>query len=350
MHKAYIISFFILLLVKSYSWGQVPTTPQFPAPENKIYDFLNDPRITDPKEMNGRVRHVVRNFIAYGEDGKVELKENETTVFGEKGEILEHKTSNNSYKPAQKLDTINGYHVIIIDLEDFGTEEFWYKNQLLMKRINHADGWEEIFEYDNQNRLIVRRKYAYDVSIDENLAAKKEIEAELVRYVDDKIYSKESYVFWLEVINVNKVIYAYNNQGFSSRYTYSYKRFLIDESELEKPLETLIYKKEDLVEGEEARYTGAFAYDVHDRLSGFYLSDDFENDFKEEYIITHSENLLTVDAIFKTFEEDDTLVKNVQYIYSYDHQLNPIKIQSYYWRNNEKILEKETDIQIIYFD
>ncbi|MFD2568549.1 hypothetical protein [Pseudotenacibaculum haliotis] len=364
------IRFLFLFLLGFQSFAQTIEIPQFPTPEKQFYNLLEEDRIEHFQNLNGSIKQVSRNTTVFDTDAVVKSLETKTAMFNEEGKIASYFFNYNGNRgktiyettPKQEVDSIDGYKRITISAPEEGINEYWYKNNTLLKHIYSDDllyKQETVFGYNSKNRLTQKRTFTYLYIVDDTgepyLGSKNETEVELAFYDEDRLLSKEKYVVDDEddIIDINKIQYEYDKEGLCSRYNYNYSRYVTTNIDWEKPLEKQTYQEDDFIKNESKKIIGLYKNDNKKRLKAFYIADTKHNDFTEKYEITYTSNQMTIDAIFREFKKRyhsplERLQKRTRYQYYYDEYQNPIKVQSFAWSNGKKLLEKETTLEINY--
>ncbi|GAB5526246.1 MAG: hypothetical protein Roseis2KO_41180 [Roseivirga sp.] len=351
-------------LTCQFSHGQSIKTPEFPTPERKFYDLLEQDKVTDAQALAGSVKEVEVVSALYDLQGQKTSSYIVRTLLDKQGHITNQKffedgEEQESFVPKsrQEADSLDGFLRITVYTEEEGTREYLYKSDLLLKQIYENgtdDTWEQVYTYDSRGRLIEKRTYSYELLLDENneltTGAKKEIDTEIVAYDGDKLLTKERFSFWDEVINIDKIEYTYNSEGLCTQYNYHYDRYLADNVNWEKSLALQSYSKSDQIEGEETHLSGRFTFNSGGSITTFVLLDMAHNDFTEQYEVSYFFNKMTVKATFQNLgKEAEKSSRRAVYEYTYDRHKNPVNITSYVWESGEKRLDNATTLKITYY-
>lgn len=362
--KKLLYSFLLLIAYSGYT--QELETPQFPEPESQYYLLLGEDKINKPKALNGHIKQLERNYTVYSEDGNIEFYEIEILTIDKDKKLVTHTlnfngdTSNEIQKPSpQTTDNIDGFKKITVIVNDERKEEYWYKNNKLVKYIITEvliEAWEVVFTYDKKGRLVKTTTYDYDFIVEEDQSvwvSKGLLGVTLANYKNDLLVSKEEYRLWDDVINTSKWYYSYETNGNLNKFDFNSVNYSADYVDTETSFELQTFEGYKMIESNLTNLTGHFKYYSDNKLFSFSVVDNVIGDFIENYSITYSNQQIVIDGHFQSFSLNEhgkqkKEEKRELHLYTYDQFDNPITIKSYDYNNGKKVLSSDTKINISY--
>ncbi|MEP0266462.1 hypothetical protein [Dokdonia sp.] len=355
------LSLFLLILLLPintilYSQNHTILEPEIPMLEGVLYQLLDDKKITNPTYLLGNIKEVETIFTLHtSPDNKTTETYTDTfilntqrqvTRFESSDEYSEREPSSFNERPLHfKNDTI------------FKSEDYTYvfsKGRLLTK-YGFEDSTSYIYKKD---KLLTIKEYKRDV-LEEWEEENDEItlyysEFELKSY-QEAVYDKEllvhkkTYDVFYETINTYVTNYEYDHNNRLQKFNVVYKRYISDLIDLSKDPKKWKFSENYFVDGEILNRGGMVSYDNANRIIAYQVSDSNNNE--ERYTISYSENDMVVKGSRKDYapQRDVIIPRDLEYVYIYDAQDNPIEIRSYIVNEGEKILDKSTMINITYY-
>lgn len=359
---------FIFIFVTHLTWTQVPKTPKFPELENTMYDLLEEDKVNHSISLHGKVKQIEVAFKVFEEYKTYTTYRND--FFNNNGKITqtvitEYDGFEKVHNPyTQHLDSIDGFKRIILTKNPYSFEEYWYKNGQLVKKTENEESHVqniETFVYDKKGRLTEKRTYVFQILMqhenDSPLVSKKEVITEIGTYNNDNFIKKEKYVFSFENNTIERIQldYEYDKNGLFKRYNYESASYNADHINLQKPLESQKYLDTDKIKSKSKRRKGVLYYNENKKVSKFYVGNSVHHILEEEYDIVYEKNKMTIKGVFRQSKQEcfkplTVRHQKFEYQYTFDTSKNPIKILSYIVDKNGKKLDKETTLNITYYE
>jgi len=354
--------------------------PTMAAPEDTFYAYLENEYISDPTKFNGKVKKVVRTFKQYqqGTDpttvqkvfmylDATNTRTKTVTRFYEYG-IEDVKEEINHLKSPEATIQQKGDTTIKIIIEDLpddvsytieqkGDDHYVYENDLLISFYNYNDSIS--YEYDSNNRLIYKHhlislladdfQEEEDGSYTQWRSAFTDRSLEKIHYENDLPVQKIIYDKFGEVIDVYKKTYTYSSNKMLTKFQTVYKRYLYDIYDESTPIAVQAYEEFPVVPTKDSIQTGTFQYSKTNKIIAYHRTKGEE---EETYTVTYDDNdrMHLVTGNLKFYQRGKAVSLDVEYEYLYDEKGNPKTIKSYYYLGGEKLLDKETIFEIVYYE
>ncbi|AXG67932.1 hypothetical protein KORDIASMS9_00114 [Kordia sp. SMS9] len=353
--------------------------PEMASPESTFYTYLDNERISDPTKYNGKVKKVVRTFTQYEQGYDEATTQKVTMLLNANGALAKTITRTYTYGIEDSKEEINHLEAPKADIkkegnrivktiknelnedvgyeyDEKGNDKYVYEHDRLIAFYNNNDSIS--YNYDKKNRLITIK--AFESLILEEFDEEENDTRTLWRstfedralekmvYMGDLPAKKIIYDKFGEVIDIYKKTYTYSEAKLLKQFQTEYKRYLFDYYEDSLAIDQQKYEEFPRVETNDSIQTGTFQYSKTNKITAYHRTKGAE---KETYKITYDTNdqmYLVVGTL--TFYQRGKLVSlNIEYEYLYDNKGNPKTIRSYYYLGGEKILDKQTSFEIVYY-
>ncbi|WP_146169805.1 hypothetical protein [Kordia periserrulae] len=352
--------------------------PKLASPEDTFYTYLDNEHISNPEKFNGNVKKVVRTLRKYEQGVDPSTVDIVTTFLNRNKKrtktvsryyvygIEEYKEEVNHLETPEATITKEGNKTIKTIKDDGafaeyeytekGDDIYVYENDLLLTFYNHNDSL--AYAYDDKNQLTFIHTFESLLldEVDENgeIAARWrsvfEVRGlEVLEYQNELPKQKVIYDKFGEVIDIYKKTYDYNSDKLLTKFTTEYKRYLYDDYVDSIAIDQQKYEEFPRVETNDSIQVGTFQYSKTNKITGYQRTKGKENEVYK--IIYNNDDLMYLVEGTLTFYQKGKLVSlDVEYEYLYDEKGNPKSIKTFYYLGGEKMIDKETFFEIVYYE
>lgn len=369
MYKQVYTSLLLLICIVSIN-AQSRTLPDFPTPQNDFYTLLEEDKVTNPLFLEGSVREVNRTFTQHtSPDSDQTYTENYYYLINTDRKITKYTTDNvfdditvenlnSELLPIIKNDTI-------IKEEDFYT--YIYKKGKLTNYMAYdiAGGMMDSIVYTYKNdKLSTRTHYKSEGALE--MDDEGFVDESVIYFSEFSIYGygeatytklgqlhtllQHEFTIESDLIDTYKSTYTYDQQGRFKNATTVSDRCFLTYKQLKKHPKKWKLQENETVEGMYIETTFSVSYDSKDRITSYTKADSqknnivynvsYENDAKKNIYVSRDDY---------SFQKEITIHRDLLFEYTYDTYHNPTYIASYILRNGKKVLDKSTELAIIYY-
>lgn len=354
--------------------------PTLESPEKTFYAYLDNEKISNPAAYNGNVKKVIRTYKEYENGVDVVTLEKATMFVNTKGEF--HKTVTRTYsfgiedskqevnhleEPKATIETKGNQTIKTVKQEAIdeeleygfdlkGDEKYVFENDLLVAYYNNNDSISYV--YDAKDRLVEIKTFESlvaeeyndeDESVTYYRSTFEDKTLERVHYKNGKVQYKEFYDKFGEVIDIYKTDYTYSENNRIEKFQTVYKRYLFDYYDGLLTIDKQPYEDFPRVTTNDSIQTGMFQYSQTNKINAYQRVKGEES---EEYTIIYDKNdrMHIVNGTLKFYRDGRLLSLPIEYEYLYDEKGNPSVINSSYFVGGEKMIHKQTILEIEYYN
>jgi len=302
--KKIILTFFIITSKLLFSQEKIPNT-NFPEPKAPIIELLNNYSGENLGFLKGDIKTlIVSSLISDPEDYHEIKQEVKHELNREKGRVCTIKTEThyrNDYEKSIFLDTIFPSNSLVVKRIDNNTIKsykkeykeypriFYFKDNQIIKETFNNSLTEAI--YNTNKQIIVLTEKAYSPDYKEYTKTKKEF-----------LYNNEG-----KLIGIKKQINSFNSDSFDKDTDLNNQHWNAKTNSIENiRVENYSYNKEG-------------------KLTYVNTVENSDNEYRQEYIINYSKNLITIQLNNAVGTENEEIIekRNIQL----DAFENPVRME-----------------------
>ncbi|WP_299766575.1 hypothetical protein [uncultured Dokdonia sp.] len=366
----YVYTTLLFFFYISFTNAQTRDLPDFPAPQDDFYTSLEEKKVMNPLFLEGQIREVNRTHTLHISPDRDETYTNTYyyQVNTEK-EITKYATDdsyddttlaylNKVQSPTIKNDTI-------LKEDDFYT--YIYKKGKLTNYMS----------YDIESGIMDSIVYTYK---NNNLSTRTHYKSEGTLEMDDEGFVDESVMYFSEfriqsygtatytktgqllsltqheftveddLIDTYKSNYIYDQKNRFKNATIVSDRVFLTYEQLDKHPKKWKLQENETVEGMYLETNITVTYDNQNRIETYSKADSQKNNIIYEISYdTDRSKKIKVSRDDYHFQKEVIIHRDLLFEYTYDTYHNPTYIASYILLNGKKVLDKSTELAIIYY-